>query len=667
MELRDVMGDLVGKLKSYKKNIQSTLLFPIDAGISDPELRLYYKPGLQTVGQGHEKRVQTSGGEFAAELGYNGEKVEDVLQGFLRSSSLFQEARELLARTLGGVDSHTWEADLYITLFCNHLWTTGILDAGPKASTTNFIASIQNRNYLTTIRVALDGISSSSEELLLDQDDVERTSLRQPRTDDFPRKALVAERWDSKFDPASQAVPSFSHYSSSILIESRQIRIVPLEIPVRFYSRLWIVEWLVQAIRLRVNELRTILDLFQSKTRVVIPYIELKFFMKENSSGDALYTLRIPWEKTGFWRDPFVITDNNKESLQSFWKRMRQINILQRAHHLDDYMPHRRSYSPTQLAFHDYYAILSSSDDSVDRIHDAIEAIEGLFTPEKFATKLFIRRVTDLIELLGIDPNNTYRRLSEAWQVRSEYSHHGKGWDEQQHLDIDEDTREGQESIRHVVDDQNHLQDLAKLILNYLRICILARFEAALDEREFISLLETDQGKQRLKVTLNSLPLLVSGDPLIQCIHQSNKVGWYEDRTRYWRFRLGGGSRQSQSTSMILADWLMRCYIATGQHRNESLDKKFEEIRPRDLVALVADNYLWAIAKVRSKNGKPHARQSVSSVNEIPGSHRHKVSLLKVTRVKDDEFPEHLRKTIFHGMRITELSSDDWIALTNCL
>jgi len=299
---------------------------------------------------------------------------------------------------------------------------------------------------------------------------------------------------------------------------------------VKFYAHLWIIEWFVQALRLRINEIGTILNLFQSKTAISIPYVELAFFTEE-ASGDPLYTLRIPREKSTFARDPFSITNANNENLRSFWKKMREVKILDKAYYIDEHWPHHRSYNPTQLAFHNYCEILASNDDHVDKIHDSIESIEGLFTPERFATKLFIQRVTNVIRLLQIDPNNTRSHLEQAWQVRSEYSHHGKGWEEQSGANPNEETQETQESVRRAAVKQGHLQNLSRLTLNYLRICLIARFVAGMADKEFIEFVDRQDGWNELKTRLEDVRFLASGDSLRRYDSRTNLFQKHNLRT----------------------------------------------------------------------------------------------------------------------------------------
>jgi hypothetical protein len=671
LQASDALYDLSEELQRYRQNVVSSSLLPLEKGIVEPELGLYYRPYPRVAGQGSEKRIIVAGGgQFLPAMHYNDKKLESILQVFLASSKNFLSAKKLLAESMGGVDSHNWMADLLLTAICHHLWTTASQGQVNNSTLASFLKSIGEGDFRVVVNIGLEGVCLSEDEIVLQEEQDERTLLKQPRIEDLAEDVLVVEHWDPRLDAASVSTPSFPAITSSIVIESKNLHIFPAEISlvdVKFYSHLRIIEWLVQNMELRISEMRTIIDLFQSKTALRVLYHKFGFYVGKISSNRPLYSINFPLEKTVIIREPFAVTSSNKENLKVFWKEMRELGILNRAYQGSGKEPYNSSYSPTQLAFQAYHQILRLDEEPVDKIHDTVEALEGLFTPEKFATKRYIQRAGDLIQLLGVDPNDTHSFLNKAWQVRSEYSHHGKGWDDQDHLEVEGEIQAGVESIRRTVDKRDRLTKLSKLVLNYLRICVLARLVLDVKDREFIRLIDSPEGMNKLRTDLDCIRFSVAGDPPIRWTGDIELLPWSRHPMRYWRIIPGHRDKHDYAKSVMLGDWLRRGYISMGWGPGHPLYEKFREIRRGDMVAVVTDGYVWGIAKVTGDFGKMDTRPYGFGASDLLYRYKYDVAFLKVTRVKYREFPEDLRNKLKYRPAIIELTSDDWITLTASL
>jgi hypothetical protein len=117
----------------------------------------------------------------------------------------------------------------------------------------------------------------------------------------------------------------------------------------------------------------------------------------------------------------------------------------------------------------------------------------------------------------------------------------------------------------------------------------------------------------------------------------------------------------------MLGDWLRKGYIAMGWGPGHPLYEKFREIEKGDMIAIVTDGYIWAIAKATGESGRVNARPYALGQNDLLYRYKHNVTFLKVTRVKHKDFPADLRNKMRYRPAIIELTSDDWITLTASL
>ena len=137
--------------------------------------------------------------------------------------------------------------------------------------------------------------------------------------------------------------------------------------------------------------------------------------------------------------------------------------------------------TPLSLAHSRYIEILHSREVPEKTIGREVEALEAFFTPEPAASKVFLKRVAHLMSIIARDENDTENLLQNAYRVRSSYTHKGVGWEK--FTPIAATT----EAAGYAWD--YYKRKLAGILMTYLRLSVVSRILARLDDMAYVDLL----------------------------------------------------------------------------------------------------------------------------------------------------------------------------------
>lgn len=507
--------DLVTELRSLEARDVKEPLFPLTRSILKSSAGLYYRPRPYFFGEGSERRVYDHGGEFLPETNYSRKGMDEFLQRLVVVSTAFRKAEECFGNQLGGSADDGYAAELYLLMFCYHLLTSeektpidSILDG--------FLDSLSKREFKLQFRIGIDGISIVEKELALSLTQNERVIIRQAGLDDLSIPVLVKEPWKAGTELEGIYAPSFPPLSSVIVLEIKNPTFTPIDLgwlEIRFRSAIRTLDWLLDAIRIRINEMNAIFTTFQSKTAPRYPYIGFQFYAGGFSVNQPIYERRLTWQSSSNLTSSFELTASNQSTFQTFWKTMTERRILDKIYGRST-SPWEQTSSPTKEAFIQYHDILTSKLDVGEATRNAVIALESLYAYKK-GSKLFIQLFQELLKLTGIrDPNNTKECLDRAWRIRSEQVHRGSGWDPRPNINLDSDSPGERDRQDEVAINQYREGQISHLVLNYLRISLVARIIANCDDTQFLSYMQTTDGRTWLASELKQLSELVSGDPL---------------------------------------------------------------------------------------------------------------------------------------------------------
>lgn len=484
-------------------------------------LRLFCRPRPYIFGTAPEVKLSAQGGDYFSQVTYDKKFQRKFLNRFMSRDSEVQNTLDMIAKESKENKGARLLAELYLIPFCNALMEEFLKEESLGKErldnlSSQFMRDLSEGGLQVLLKIGLDGIAVA-EDFLFKPNHEEKVLIRQPRLEDMSEPVVVVEQWDGDYDYATS--PQFPNISSVVELELERISFAPFDgwiVDVRLYDDIRTVDWLANGTVSRAGELRDVLSLFQSKAYPFYQSLTLSLVLRNLSKEGGRYDVVIPTRPTYITnRKQFVISAENKGKLKMFWENMLRAGMTERIYgpiNKEDSMGHHVA-RPTEIAFKRYVEILDSWKDEKVIIHETIEAIEGFFTPERYSRKAFILRMARLMKLLNIDPNDTDHRLLEGWRIRSDYSHRALGWDEKElprhPKDYDEEIR----SIRSGMESK-YQTELAKLLLNYLRISIIARALSGIPDVDFIKLLDTHEGREKLRLQLSGLDYLAGGDPL---------------------------------------------------------------------------------------------------------------------------------------------------------
>jgi hypothetical protein len=515
------LGRLQESLIEEMKNDLSCHTMFSERGLLKKHQSLICRPRPYIVGTAPEIKLSAQGGEYFPQVTYDKRFQRKFLSIFMSRDSEVQNTLGIIAKNSEENKGAKLLAELYLIPFCNTLMEEFLKEGSLEKERLDnlacqFIRDLSEGGLRILLRIDLDGIAVA-EDFSLKPNNEEEVLIRQPKLEDLSEPVVVVEQWDGDYDYAT--IPQFPNISSVVELELKSLNFEPMGTWIadpRIYDAIRTVDWLANGTVPRAGELRDVLSLFQSKAYPFFQSLTLSLVLRNLSKEGGRYEVIIPTRPSYITnRKQFVIFAENKGKLKMFWESMSKVGMTERI-----YGPIDKEDSiglhvarPTEIAFKRYLEILDSWKDEKVMIHETVEALEGFFTPEKWTGKAFILRVTRLMKLLNIDPNDTYYRLGEGWRIRSDYSHRALGWDEAEFSRCAKDNAEEIRSIRAGLE-RDFQTELAKLLLNYLRISIIARTLSGVSDTDFIRLLDTSEGQEKLRLQLSGLDYLAGGDPL---------------------------------------------------------------------------------------------------------------------------------------------------------
>jgi hypothetical protein len=515
-ESRKILTDLMFELRRLEEQDVSEPCGPLRPNLLKSSPGLYYHPEPHLIEFGIDKRIADRGGEFHVEPGFTRRGVEEFLRSVITTLPSFARANKFFAEAMTGSENDHYAAELYLTMFC-YRQLVARDSVSFQSEIDKFLECLEKDGFTLSFRIGLDGIQIADKSIILHDTPEERVIIRQPEPSDQAIPILVTEPWDPGANVVELNRPSLPSFSSVIVVGIKRPIFNPTNLgwfEIRFRSRIRTLDWLLESMRIRVNELSTILTTFQAKTIPRFPYLQIQFFGTTFSEEKPIYETTMPWQPLSKQAASFAITTQNALSFQRFCKRMTERKILDRIYGAPKNSPWDRVSSPLREAFEEYQRILSSNMDPRERALFTILAIEALYA-YKEESKLFIRMFPELERLTGVrDPNNSRLVLTRAWKIRSEGVHRGAGWDAlEARTAVSSDSSSGQ-GLDYETAKKLHEEDqVSSLTLNYLRISIMSRIIARCNDREFLENLETERGKAFLASELKGMSDFVLGDP----------------------------------------------------------------------------------------------------------------------------------------------------------
>jgi hypothetical protein len=521
--LRELLMQLAAELTRAAEAVSRGNLF--GKGPLKQSRGLYYAPSvIQTIEEGR-KRIRYGAGSWSPEETYDENSVERFFQMFLDSSGIYPTALRALSSIVHQAETEQLAPGLYLTMFC-HVLLERILKnesfrrISVESLITGFLKDVEDNGIMSSISLGIEGLELAEGEGVI-YSDHETVLIRQPLPSDLDGRVLVAPRWDGDWDLTT--IPSLPLPTSVIDVKTNSIRITPIEIgliDLTLRSRIRIIGWLLDNTRIRINQARCILGLFQAKALPRFLYVDCMIFLKSFSEKVPVFKMRTTWEKpSGKNYENFVLDESKLLKLKEFWRKMVEVNCLHRVYsRFEKQGIGAGEPTPLEVAYVRYLAITSSTEPTNERMHDVVEALEALFTPsipdsQIRIGKVFIPRVSKLMNMFD-DPNYYQRSsmLEDAFKIRSEFSHSGAGWEE--HYLNAPDYSEHFENDLQDFREREYRKSLLEVCLNYLRVAIIARIVAGLGDHEFVTALGSPGGIADLRLRLKGVNRLLLADPI---------------------------------------------------------------------------------------------------------------------------------------------------------
>ncbi len=128
-----------------------------------------------------------------------------------------------------------------------------------------------------------------------------------------------------------------------------------------------------------------------------------------------------------------------------------------------------------------------------------------------------------------------------------------------------------------------------------------------------------------------------------------------DSEVKYWRLLVENRNQTDQKfehKSLILGDWLRHNYISIGDDIEQFSRERFDEMQQGDKIAVVSDEYIWAIGEI------------IGFVYRIENEHLHSVRRNviwdKIRRLKQDDFPNSLKAELKKPDTVVSLNEDEW-------
>jgi hypothetical protein len=297
-----------------------------------------------------------------------------------------------------------------------------------------FVLELNNKPIRSGANVQLVGIILHPEEIEI----CNGVTLRRPKKEDFEVEI-----------PAYGFGPDLNFNNPTAFLEISMERRSPLEIQEEVFKAV------------------TILRLFKLGS---VKYISYRMF------SDSTLLL---WGGTHYSGDRFsalencIITDEDVDNLKKFWEILSP--VLPPALYKFD----SGKVDHISIAYNSYCDSLLQSGIEEKRIANAIMGLEALYFKSEERTELNQRlslRTAKLLSLFFNDPIKIRRVVKDAYEVRSTYLHGSR-------LKDDEKER----LLKHY---NGNLNDLSKIVLNYLRKSLIIFITVDMSKDHIISLLE---------------------------------------------------------------------------------------------------------------------------------------------------------------------------------
>lgn len=495
-----------------------------DKGILKRSLCLFYNPQITIQGIGVERKAYHQNGEWFSKKCCEKKQIDRFLETMIIGSTPFQEALEGLKGLFQDIQTEPYAPEVYLTLFSYKLLTELLNEQSDNqldGLCQRFLQDLESRNLLISGAIGIDGIGITEREVVLADFGVCRYLLRQVEREDFEKPILVKAGWDG--DPNEVNRPEIQIPASFLVFEDRHTRLISLGDGMFRWSlhvQNRILGYLIEHIRVQLKRGLTILTLFQSKAMPRMRSLGCEFYLDDVSSQEPIYTFGRALERgPEVPTDPFFVSRQNAMQLANLWHKLMRARHWERIFESSLASPDEeaRLSRPAAFAFSKYLAIIPCDMNVEERIFTAVSALEALFTPKQYRkkSKIFMPRLAKLLRLYHLDPNDTLDILGDAWKVRSKYVHRGAGWDDRYSSDRKWRKLSEDERLQLAVA-EDRCRDVAQVVLDYLRIAIVARITVEEDDREFLRLLDALDVEQesKLKSELEWLPDVVSGAPV---------------------------------------------------------------------------------------------------------------------------------------------------------
>lgn len=474
---------------------------------------------------------------YQQSISYDDESICDLLVQIERLNS-YESVANHTSQCLKFSEGGDFFTKLYLTLFSFELIRRFIKmgtinDSELKKLSVLFQNDIENKSLIIKTTIGMRGIFAVDD--IVFTDPFNRIIIRRAKESDVPDTIFVNENGLGRLDntnspylPDITTILEITHLRSIIYRQDLSFR----------YIKQWdfntIIDLTIDSMVRETSKVIALLQLFQSKQRILTKTWKVSYHLK-NLSDFPIYEKQVPFKRNfEIESEKYILRNKNSLAIERFFNWMRTVDFIERIHHYsnDPKFGFDHIERPLEIAYKRYLNILSNLKDPDECIHDTIEALEGFFTPEKPKTKkeflkyrkIFITRIDSLIEVFGdLDPNSTTEILSMGFNVRSDMSHRGKGWDEvlKKHENTDEFENRSIQVQSNKLDNVSK-KELSSILLSYLRICIVARILSGIEDRDFIDLLNSKKGLQHLESVPLGLSEILLADPPVLFIEKIN-------------------------------------------------------------------------------------------------------------------------------------------------
>lgn len=532
-----IRADLRSLAESIKKRIvadSSVHFLPGEKALLRQTNSLFYKPDATSMQTPEGKILQATGGTWYGKLTRDNERVDQFFLSSIPIAPAFQHTLNTIAEAFDVQLKKSLTPELYLTIFSYKLLLAFIEQREESIDLdgliVKFLKDIREQGLVIVGNMGLDGLAVTESEVSLGHFSDGEFRLRELRFEDVNQPVLLKSQWDG--DSEDYVSPEILVPRVFLVFEANQVsgelNREQTWFDVRFTSPIKIFDLSIQLIDLQLKRGFSILTLFQSKVLPRIKYNEYSFHLRNLSPDEPVYRFKAFAKKEASSGRIFCITPNQKDALLLFWKKMVEWHCWDRIYPASVIYTGDSPWdsTPLTLAYRRYREILAEDPGPKETIHNAIVALEGFFTrmTERY---VFKRRVSTLLRVLKLDPNNTASRLKDAWEIRSTYSHSGGGWEKDSDSTPAVAETASKEALSNFLE-ENYKRELAMLVRNYLRVAIVSRISTNRSDVDFLKLLDEENQKGELGDELRWLGSAVSADALVKIKNPSEQMSEYK-------------------------------------------------------------------------------------------------------------------------------------------